>query len=59
LEKMHLNLQRLQSSPGSLEIWWGGVRGGDILVETGDVEEVWDVVWGWTRRGIKSGVSNK
>jgi hypothetical protein len=35
----------------------GGWRwGGDILVETGDREEVWDVVWGWTRIGIKYGI---
>jgi hypothetical protein len=39
-EMMHLILKRLEA-PGSLEVRWGG--GGDILVDTGDREEVWDV----------------
>ena len=29
--------------PGSLEV--GKSRGGDILMETGEREEVWDVEW--------------
>ena len=37
---MHLALKRLET-PGSLEVRWGG--GGDIHVETGGGEEVWDV----------------
>jgi hypothetical protein len=37
---MHLTLKRLEA-PGSLEVWWGG--GGNILVETGIQEELWDV----------------
>ena len=37
---MHLTLKRLEA-PGSLEVW--GVGGGNILVETGSGEEVWDV----------------
>ena len=37
---MHLALKRLET-PGSLEVRWGG--GGDIHVETGGEEEVWDV----------------
>ena len=40
--KMHLTLKRLEAS-GSLEVWWGRGRGGDILMETGDGEEVWDM----------------
>jgi hypothetical protein len=36
----------------------GGRGGGDILVETGGREEVWDVeqFGGWTEREIKYGV---
>jgi hypothetical protein len=38
----------------SLVKW--GWEGGVILLQTGGGEEVWHVVWGRTRRGIKSGV---
>jgi hypothetical protein len=31
---MHVTLRRLEV-PGILEDWWDGVKGGDILVETG------------------------
>jgi hypothetical protein len=39
---MHLTLKRLEA-PGNLEIRWDGGWGGDIHVETGSREEVWDV----------------
>jgi hypothetical protein len=54
---MHLTLKRLEA-PGSLEVWWVGVGGRDILVVT----EVWGggmgcgTVRGWTGKGIKPGV---
>jgi len=39
---MHLTLKRLESA-GSGELWWGADwEIGDILVETGAVEVVWD-----------------
>jgi hypothetical protein len=52
----HLTLKRL-AAPGSLKARWGG-RSGNIHVETGGEEEVWDVEqsedgWGWV---IKYGV---
>jgi hypothetical protein len=51
---MHLTLKRLEA-PGSLEVRWGG--GGDIHVETGGWEEVWDVQQPeGGRGGIKYGV---
>jgi hypothetical protein len=37
---MHLTLKRLEA-PGSLEVRWDG--DGDIHMETGAGEEVWDV----------------
>jgi hypothetical protein len=46
---MHLTPKRLEA-PAWFEVWWGGC--GDIFMETGLGEEV----WGWTWRGIKSGV---
>jgi hypothetical protein len=55
---MHLTLKRLEA-PGNIEVWWsGGWGGGDILMETGNREEVWNVEQsgGWTWREIKSGV---
>jgi len=44
-------------APGSLEVWWGGVGCGDILMESGGLEEGmgWETVRGWTGRGIKPG----
>jgi hypothetical protein len=39
---MHLTLKRLEAS-GSLEVRWGG--GGNINVEIGGGEEMWDVEW--------------
>jgi hypothetical protein len=31
---MHLTFERL-GAPGSGEVWWNGVGGGDVLLETG------------------------
>ena len=39
---MYLTLKRLEAL-GNLEVWWGGVGGWDILMETGAGKEVWDV----------------
>jgi hypothetical protein len=55
-EKMQLTLKRLNAL-GSLEVWWGGHVGGDILTETGlGAGMGCGRVRGWTGRGIKSGV---
>jgi hypothetical protein len=37
---MHLTLKRLEA-PGNLEVRWGGR--GDIYMETGEKDKVWDV----------------
>jgi hypothetical protein len=39
-DMMHLTLKNLEA-PGSLQVRWGGSR--DIHMESGGVEEVWDV----------------
>jgi hypothetical protein len=39
---MYLILKKLEA-PGSLEVCWGVVGGGDIFMETGNRKWVWDV----------------
>jgi hypothetical protein len=45
-------MEALESS----KVWWGGRGCGVILWTQGCGLKVWDMVWEWTRRGIKSGV---
>ena len=56
-EKMHLTLKILEG-PGSLEVWWGW-RGecGDILMETGDGEKVWDGEQSKSGSGVGGGLN--
>jgi hypothetical protein len=46
---IHVTLKRLEA-PGSLEVRW--VRGGDIHIETGVGEEVWDVEQSEVEQGV-------
>ena len=50
---MHLTLKRLEA-PGSLEVWW--CRRGDIRMETGGREEVWDVEQSEGGWGVRNGI---